>query len=167
MKTLMALLLVSVQVLAEPWEKSYIPPDLRKEFNVLPDSATFSVQESLAGWFMFSEEVGRQDFVCSRTILGPVIEQRAQEFERRGQYILRHLSDSQPAYSRAYYTWREEQEYLQEIEDLVSQGRIREVEMKMEYFRFIKHLIPILSIDAPVLENFDEVYEEVARPLGH
>jgi len=30
----------------------------------------------------------------------------------------------------------------------------------------MKHLLPYLTIYGPVLEGFDDVYEDVARPLG-
>ena len=69
-----------------------------------------------------SEWVYTPNFICSLTILGPMIERLNGERKRRktpkSNERLHHLFDSMTAHSRAYYASLWEYEYLEEIEDL-------------------------------------------------
>jgi hypothetical protein len=169
MKTALALLLLSGSLLAQVPLSHWESPESKLE--KLDRAAAYT-----------------PNIICSQTILRPVIEELPEEAYKRAKEraesrteLARELSLSGlrrgrkntiqhslslTPHSRAYYMWLWEYEYLQEVEYLERSGRHDEAERERKLWEFTKHLLPYLTIDGPVLEDFDEVYEDVARPLG-
>jgi hypothetical protein len=63
------------------------------------------------------ESIYTPNIICSLTILGPMIEQRAQAAED-AEMSNERLWHSVTPHSRAYYAWLWDYEYLEEVEDL-------------------------------------------------